>query len=195
MGRELRHATLGLIGYGQIGRYLCDVALALGMRIAVHDPYVDAVHDSAQRVGFEQLLAMSDFVVCLAGATDANQHLFDAKAFSAMRVEAFVINASRGSLVDEDALLQALDAGTIAGCALDVGQGPDQMPTPRLAAHPRVLATPHVGGLTLPAIEHQAMETVAQVRELIAGREPVGAVNASAAHRWQRARNTQTNVP
>ncbi|WP_137919584.1 NAD(P)-dependent oxidoreductase [Hydrogenophaga sp. 2FB] len=196
MGRELRHATLGLVGHGQIGRYLCDVALALGMRIVVHDPYVDAVHASVQRVGFDELLATSDFVVCLAKATDDNHHLFDAKAFSAMRPDAIFINASRGSLVDEDALRHALDAGTIAGCALDVGQGPDQMPTPLLAAHPRVLATPHVGGLTLPAIEHQSMETVAQVRELLAGREPVGAVNAREAHRWQRARQLEkTNLP
>lgn len=195
MGRELRHATLGLIGYGLIGRYLCDAALALGMRILVHDPYVDAVHASARRVGLDGLLAGSDFVVCLAKATDANHHLLDARAFSAMRPEAFFINASRGSLVDEDALLQALEANTIAGCALDVGQGPDQMPTPRLATHPRVLATPHIGGMTLPAIEHQAMETVAQVRDLNAGREPVGAVNAGEALRWQRNRHTDTRVP
>lgn len=185
MGRELRHATLGLVGYGQIGRCLCDVALALGMRLAVHDPFVDTVHASAQRVGFEQLLATSDFVVCLAGATDANHHLFDSKAFSAMREGAFFINASRGGLVDEEALRQALDAGTIAGCALDVGQGPDQMPTPQLAAHPRVLATLHIGGMTLPAIEHQAMETVAQVEAILQGRVPKGAVNAEQAFRWK----------
>lgn len=195
MGSELRHATLGLIGCGQIGRYLCDVALALGMRLAVHDPYADRVHASAQRVGLDELLAASDFVVCLARATDANHHLLNAQAFAAMRPGAFLINASRGSLVDEDALLHALEAGTVAGCALDVGQSPDQMPTPRLAAHPRTIATPHVGGLTLPAIEHQAMETVAQVQDLLAGREPTGAVNAASAHRWRRARSSAPKTP
>lgn len=195
MGRELRHASLGLVGYGQIGRCLCDLALALGMNVLVHDPYVDAVHPSARLVALDDLLASSDFVVCLAKATDDNHHLFDARAFSAMRPQAFFINASRGSLVDEGALLRALEANTIAGCALDVGQGPDQMPTPRLAAHPRVIATPHVAGMTLPAIEHQAMETVVQVRDLIAGREPVGALNARDAYRWQRARTTARPMP
>lgn len=61
------------------------------------------------------------------------------------------------------------------------------MPSARLSAHPRVIATPHTGGLTLPAIEHQAMETVAQVAELLQGRVPRGAVNAPQAHRWQQA--------
>ena len=63
----------------------------------------------------------------------------------------------------------ALDAGTIAGAALDVGRAPDQMPSPALARHPRVIATPHIGGLTPPAIEHQSIETVAQVAALGAG--------------------------
>ena len=195
MGRELRHATLGLIGHGQIGRYLCKLADALGMETVVHDPHVDAVPAPARQVGLEELLAASDFVVCLARATDANHHLFDAAAFSRMRQDAFFINASRGSLVDERALLAALDAGAIAGCALDVGDGPDQMPTAALAAHPRVIATPHIGGLTLPAIEHQAMETVAQLRDILRGREPAGAVNAGAAGRWRAASGNTSELP
>ena len=80
-----------------------------------------------------------------------------------MKPGAFFINASRGDLVDEAALLHALDSGHLAGCALDVGRAPDQMPSPALAAHPRVIATPHIGGLTPPAVEHQALETVAQL--------------------------------
>ena len=63
------------------------------------------------------------------------------------------------------------------------GRAPDQMPSPGLARHPRVIATPHIGGLTPPAIEHQAMETVAQVAEILAGRVPTGAVNAAEARR------------
>ena len=67
------------------------------------------------------------------------------------------------------ALLQALDSGRIAGAALDVGRAPDQMPAPALARHPRVIATPHIGGLTLPAIEHQSMETARQVADIVGG--------------------------
>ena len=92
---------------------------------------------------------------------------------------------SRGELVDEQALSEALDTGRLAGCALDVGRAPDQMPTPALAAHPRVIATPHVGGLTLPAVE-QALETVDQLAALLAGSVPRGAVNAAHASRLAR---------
>lgn len=187
MGRELRGSTLGVIGYGQIARYLCDVALALGMRVVVHDPYAPTDREALTPVGFVPLLQQSDYVVCLAAATDASENLMNAQAFAAMKPGAFFINAARGNLVNEDDLLAALDVGTLAGCALDVGRAPDQMPSPRVAAHPRVIATPHIGGLTPPAIEHQALETVAQVAEIIQGRVPKGAVNAPQAYRWQQA--------
>ena len=100
-----------------------------------------------------------------------------------MKREAFFINVSRGNLVDEAALARALDSGRIAGCAIDVGRAPDQMPTPALAARADVIATPHTAGLTLPAIEHQSLETVAQAAEILKGRAPKGALNA--AH-WTR---------
>lgn len=187
MGRELRGATLGVIGYGQISQYLCDVALALGMRIVVHDPYTPTGRKELEQVELLPLLQQSDYVVCLAAATEATENMMNAAAFSTMKRSAFFINASRGNLVDEDALIAALDAGTMAGCAVDVGRAPDQMPSPRVAAHPRVVASPHIGGLTPPAIEHQAMETVAQVAELMQGRTPKGAVNAQQAARWQQA--------
>ena len=123
-------------------------------------------------------------MVCLALATPATENLFGAAAFAAMKPSAYFINASRGNLVDEAALLAALNSGCIAGCALDVGRAPDQMPSPALARHLLVIATPHIGGLTLPAIEHQSMETVRQVSDIVNGRVPQGAVNAAHATRW-----------
>jgi D-3-phosphoglycerate dehydrogenase / 2-oxoglutarate reductase len=185
MGRELRGATLGLVGYGQIGRALADVALALGMRVLVHDPHVAVARAGLHAVAFDDLLAQSDHVVCLATATPATENLFGAPQFAAMQRDAFFINASRGNLVDETALLDALDRGVIAGAAMDVGRAPDQMPSPALARHPLVIATPHIGGLTPAAIEHQSMETVAQVTALVQGRVPDGAVNAEHATRWR----------
>ncbi len=187
MGRELRGATLGVIGYGQISRYLCTVAQALGMRVVVHDPFAVVAQAGIAQAGFGELLAQSDFVVCLAAATEDTENLMNAAAFAAMQPGAFFINAARGNLVDEDALVAALDAGTIAGCALDVGRAPDQMPSPAVARHPRAIATPHIGGLTPPAVEHQAMETVSQLAEIFQGRVPKGAVNAAEAHRWRQA--------
>ena len=184
MGRELRGATLGLVGYGQIGRTLADVALALGMRVLVHDPHVPIAHPQLQAATLADLLAQSDHVVCLALATPATENLFGAPQFAAMKRDACFINAARGNLVDEAALLDALERGLIAGAAMDVGRAPDQMPSPALARHPRVTATPHIGGLTPAAIEHQSMETVAQVTSLVQGRVPIGAVNAERALRW-----------
>jgi D-3-phosphoglycerate dehydrogenase len=93
-------------------------------------------------------------------------------------------------LVDEVALRHALDHGPLAGAALDVGRGPDQTPSLDLAQHPRVIATPHIGGLTPAATEHQALETVAQTRALLQGMTPEGAVNAPDASRWRAATRT-----
>jgi len=183
MGRELRGATLGIIGYGRIGRYLADLALAFGMRVVVADPHADVRHPALRQTPMSELLAEADYVVCLASATQETENLMNAAAFAAMKPTAYFINASRGDLVDEVALLRALDAGQLAGCALDVGRAPDQMPSPGLACHPRVIATPHIGGLTPEAIEHQSMETVQQVAEIVQGRVPKGAVNAPHASR------------
>ncbi|HEY6133804.1 MAG TPA: NAD(P)-dependent oxidoreductase [Rubrivivax sp.] len=195
MGRELRGATLGVIGYGQIGQYLADVALALGMRVLVTDPHSRVQHTALKQVELDTLLAASDCVVCLATAIPQTENLMNAAAFAAMKAQSFFINASRGNLVDEAALLQALDSGHLAGCALDVGRAPDQMPSPDLARHPRVIATPHIGGLTPPAIEHQSTETVQQVTELVQGRVPRGAVNAAQATRLQAFFGRKTGNP
>ncbi|SAL76237.1 D-3-phosphoglycerate dehydrogenase [Caballeronia peredens] len=186
MGRELRGGTLGVIGYGQISRYLCDLALAFGMRVLVSDPYAQIDDRRVHPCDFDTLLGEADFVVCLAPANAQTHNLMNANAFAAMKPGAYFINAARGELVDDAALLNALDRGHLAGCALDVGRAPDQMPSPALALHPRVIATPHVGGLTPAAIEHQSMETVAQTDALFSGRMPQGAVNAPRASRLAR---------
>jgi len=178
MGRELKGSTLGVIGYGAIGREVARIGKALGMRVLIHDPY-----KKVKQVPLDKLLAQSDFVVPLAVATAETENLMDARAFAKMKPGAYFINVSRGNLVDEQALEAALDSGRLAGCAMDVGRAPDQMPTPRLAARADVLATPHTAGLTLPAIEHQSMETVAQAAAITKGRAPKGAVNAK---HWKR---------
>jgi D-3-phosphoglycerate dehydrogenase len=179
MGKELKGSTLGVIGYGAIGREVVRVARALGMRVLISDPYVKDV----EQTPFDELLKESDYVVPLAVATPETENFMNRSSFAKMKRGAFFINVSRGNLVDEAALEAALDSGQIAGCAMDVGRAPDQMPTPRLAARPDVIATPHTAGLTVPAIEHQSLETVAQAGEIVRGRVPKGAVNA--AH-WKR---------
>ena len=182
-GKQLRGSTLGVIGYGAIGREVARLGAALGMRVLVSDPYARAAGGGVEQVAFDEVLASADFVVPLAVASAETENLMDATAFAKMKPGAFFINVSRGNLVDEAALEAALASGRIAGCALDVGRSPDQMPTPRLAAREGVIATPHTAGLTPEAIEHQSLETVAQAGEIAAGRIPKGAVNAE---HWKR---------
>jgi D-3-phosphoglycerate dehydrogenase len=186
MGRELRGSTLGIIGYGQIARYLCNIALALGMRVRFHDPHVIVDDAALVRSSLPELLEDSDYVVCLAIASPQTENLMNADAFRQMKPSAFFINASRGELVDDAALAQALDEQWIAGCALDVGRDPDQMPAIALTRHPRVIATPHIAGLTPAAVQHQSLETVEQLKQILAGKVPKGAVNADNAHRLAR---------
>lgn len=186
MGRQLAGATLGIIGYGVIGEYLAPLGVALGMTVLVSDPHKKLITPAVKQVTQPELLAQSDFVVCLAIANEQTENLMNAAAFAQMKPTAFFINLSRGNLVDEVALAQALDNKLISGAALDVGRAPDQMPSPALAARADVIATPHTAGLTPDAAEHQAFDTVNQVRDLIAGRIPPGAANADAAKRLRR---------
>ncbi len=185
MGRELRGATVGIVGYGSIGRRLAAVLGALGMVVLVADPHVtvEAAEGGPHQVSYERLLAEAEFVVLLAVATPATKNLLDAAALARMRPDAFVLNLSRGELVDEAALEAALREGRIAGAALDVGSGPDQTPPPRLALLPGVVATPHIGGLTPQSVASQSLESVAQVAAVLRGEVPHGAINPQA---WGR---------
>lgn len=187
MGMQLAGTTLGLIGYGRIARRVADIALAMRMRVLVNDPYAAPADDTrVEFVPLDALLSRSDVVMPLAAATPETRKLLDAEALARLRRGALVVNLSRGDLVDEEALEEALRSGHLGGAAMDVGSAPDQMPNPRLAARPDVVATPHIGGLTPGAVTHQAMDTVRQVSALAARRLPDGAVNAEAAHRLSR---------
>ncbi|SHH88263.1 hydroxyacid dehydrogenase [Bradyrhizobium erythrophlei] len=183
MGRQLAGSRLGIIGYGSIGRYLAPIALALGMEVLVADPFASVNDARIRHLSLEDLLERSDYVVCLAIANESTENLIGQAELARMRSHAFFINLSRGNLVDEAALMAALRENRIAGAAMDVGRALDQMPSPELAKLPNVIATPHIGGLTPPAIESQSSETVRQVEAIIDGKVPMGAVNAD---RWKR---------
>ncbi len=186
MGRQLSGSTVGIIGYGAIGQYLAPLCVALGMTVLIHDPFKTISEPGLLQAGFGEVLARSDFVICLAIANEQTENLMNSAAFVQMKKSAFFINLSRGNLVDEAALAAALNDKTIAGAALDVGRAQDQMPSPALAARADVIATPHIAGLTPNAAEHQAFDTVNQVKELVAGGMPPGAANPDAAARLTR---------
>lgn len=184
LSTQLAGHTVGIIGYGVIGRHLAKLACTIGMRVLVVDPYIPAVNEEGvELVSLPDLLGQSEFVVPLAPATPETRNLIDEAALARMKPTAFLINVSRGDLVDETALEDALDRKVIAGAALDVGLGPFQAPSNRLARRADVLATPHIGGVTPESLHSQASDTVDQVAEIIAGRVPRGAVNADQATR------------
>ena len=183
MGRQLAGSRIGIIGYGSIGRHLAQLAKALGMEVMVADPFATINDADIQHLPLDDLLSRADYVVCLAIANEQTENLIGPAALARMQPQAFFINLSRGNLVDEAALAAALREHRIAGAAIDVGRAPDQMPMPEFAGLSNVIATPHIGGLTPQAIEHQALETVRQVAAIIKGDAPVGAVNAE---HWTR---------
>ena len=185
-GVQLSGSRIGILGYGTIGRHLADIALAMGMKVSVCDPFVSVEDRRITQCSHDDLFRSSDFVVCLVVANDDTERLIGAEAFHAMKPGAFFINVSRGNLVDDDALVEVLKSGHLAGAALDVGRASDQMPVPEIARLPNVIATPHIGGLTPQAIEAQSLETVEQVRALVSGKLPHNSINADMATRLER---------
>jgi D-3-phosphoglycerate dehydrogenase / 2-oxoglutarate reductase len=183
MGRQLAGSVIGIIGYGSIGRRLANVAQALGMKVLVTDPFATVEDQNVVKLPLDELLRCSDYVVCLVVANEDTEKLIGAPQLAQMQPHACFVNLSRGELVDEAALAVTLRENRIAGAAMDVGRASDQMPSAELVLLPNVIATPHIGGLTPPAIEAQALETVRQVRAIINGEAPAGAVNAD---RWTR---------
>tara|TARA_R110000787_G_scaffold282455_1_gene394313 strand:- start:1795 stop:2823 length:1029 start_codon:yes stop_codon:yes gene_type:complete len=183
MGQQISGKTLGICGFGVIGRHLASLGQALGMKVVITDPAPGTLPDGMTDVPFNTLLETSDFVVCLAPSTPQTAGLFGASEFAMMKPTAMFINLARGELVDEAALEQALDTNTIACAAMDVGSAPDQRPASRLAGRDDVIATPHIGGQTPQASEGQALHVVSQVKQLMNNQFPDEAVNAPAATR------------
>lgn len=190
-GTQLRGKTAGLIGYGSIARYLAPVLRAMGVTVLVSDPYHDdAAADGFEQTSFDDLLARADVVMPLALSTPETEDLIDADAIARMRPGALLVNVSRGELLDEQAVADALDAGHLGGVAMDVGRAADQRPSLELARRPGVVATPHLGGLTPENADAQAYSSVEQVMAMTRGEIPPRSVNADDARRlrawWNR---------
>jgi D-3-phosphoglycerate dehydrogenase len=182
-GIQLAGRTASIIGYGTLGRRLAEVLAFLGMRVLVHDPYVAAVASPCVAVSRDQALAEGDFVICVALHTAETDQSMNRDAFRRMKRTAFFLNPSRGRVVDEAALAEALRDGTIAGAGLDVGSDPDDVPPVALGRLPNVVAAPHLGGMVPESMASQAQDTVDQVAEILAGRMPKYALNPEAARR------------
>ena len=182
-GQQLRGRTAGIIGYGAIGSYLADMLVALGMRVVVHDPFVASIAPPVLAVERDDLFATADVVFPLAPASPATENMIGPAELASMKRGSTLINVSRGELLDEDATLAALESGQLAALGIDVGRAPDQRPSPALAAHPRVVATPHLGGLTPQNADAQAASSVEQVEAMTKGFMPPRTVNPERADR------------
>jgi D-3-phosphoglycerate dehydrogenase len=146
---ELDGRRLGLVGLGRIARRVAAVARALGMDVVAHDPFIESDSvDGVRLVGLDEVFSSSDVVSLHAPGGEATRHLVDGPRLASMRRGAYLVNCARGSLVDQEALLAALESGHLAGAALDVTE-----PEPLPAGHPLlgredVLVTPHVASST-----------------------------------------------
>ena len=177
-GREAASVTLGLVGLGHVGREVVPRARALGFNLIASDPWVsDLAVPGVEMVKLDDLLARSDVVSVHARATPENHHMFSHEQFTRMRPGALLINTARESLVNEDALLDALKQGVVAGAALDVVEHPPAGTSHPLLSVPNVLVTPHIGGATAETLSRGARVAVAAVADLIAGRQPSPLVN------------------
>ncbi len=154
LGMELRGKVLGIVGLGRIGRAMARRALGFGMRIVYHNRrptnFTFERQLSAQYVSFEELLAQSDVVSLHCALNDESYHLLDDNAFGRMKPSALLVNTARGPIVDEQALVQALQQGQLAGAGLDVFEREPEV-HPGLLAHPRVVLAPHLGSATVEA--------------------------------------------
>jgi D-3-phosphoglycerate dehydrogenase len=166
-GVELNDKTLGIIGYGRIGIEVGRRAAAFSMNVIVYDPNVsedELAHSDAEPVSIQELFAWSDFISLHLPLNVQTRDLIGPLAFSQMKDGVRIVCAARGGIIDESALLAALNSGKVAGAALDVFEKEPPGLT-ELVAHPRVIATPHIGAQTAEA-QSRAAEDIA--REVLA---------------------------
>ena len=178
IGVQLAGATLGLVGFGRIGRAVGHRALAFEMAVLTTDPYIPAEvaqEHGARMVELPELLAASDFVSLHAVAQEDGSALLDEAALTAVKPGAIVVNAARGSLIDPAAARAALDDGRLGGLGIDV-YDPEPPPSDHpLIGHPRVVHTPHLGASTGAAQRDVSVQVVAKVLAALRG-EPVETV-------------------
>jgi D-3-phosphoglycerate dehydrogenase len=180
MGFCLHGATLGIVGIGRIGRTVARCARALGMNVIYHDqvslPAAVETELEVKSASFEQLLAKADVITLHTPLIDSTYHLFGAKEFGKMKKSAFIINAARGPIIDQEALIQALQAGTIAGAGLDVFEHEPEIPE-ALRALENVTMTPHAGTGCLSSRTILAGESAGNIIALLVDKAARNVVN------------------
>lgn len=171
-GRELTGATVGIVGLGRIGKRLIELLAPFGVTVLAHDAYRDAAFAAAHGVTYvdaRELLARADIVSLHMPLTPETSHWLNAERLSQMKPDAYVVNTARGEVLDQEALVEALRAGTIAGAALDVAVGEPLAADHPLRTFPNVLLTPHIGGATAQARELGGTSAVSNILAVLSG--------------------------
>jgi D-3-phosphoglycerate dehydrogenase / 2-oxoglutarate reductase len=174
--RRLEGQVLGLIGFGNIPQTLAPKAKAFGFKIITHDPYVAPEVTTAlgvENTSFEDLLARSDFVSVHAPLLPATRGLINAAAFARMKKGAYLVNTARGPLVDEAALVAALDSGHLGGAALDVVAVEPLPQDSPLLGRDNVIVTPHTAFYSVEALEELQTKCASDVARVLCGEKPV----------------------
>ncbi len=179
VGNELYGKTLGIIGFGQIGQRVAARARGFEMEVAAFDPFINAEVARSldvEPMELDDMLPRADFISFHTPLTDGTRNLLDAERIASLKPGAVVVNCGRGGVLDEAALLEAIESGHVAGAALDVfaSEPPEDF---ALAQHPNVVATPHIGASTREAQERIAVETARMVSAALEGSLAVSAVN------------------
>ncbi len=180
-GVELQGRTLGVIGAGRIGGAVAERCQAFGMKVVVYDPYLpaDRLADlGLSVVPFDQLLEMSDVITLHVPLTEETRHLIGPAQLEAMRPGAFLINVSRGGVVDEEALAQALARGAIGGAGFDVFESEPLAGDSPLLLAPNLVLTPHLGASTAEAQIQVAVEVVDNIRAVLVDGDLSAVINA-----------------
>ena len=152
-GMELFGKTLGVVGFGNIGQVVSKYTLALGMQVLAYDPFRDAMYmheRGVEAVSLDGLLERADVITIHTPLTDQNKHQFDDLCFSKMKDGVLIVDAARGGIIDEEALLRALESGKVRGAALDVYEKEPPVSFD-LIKHPKIIASPHIGAQTAEA--------------------------------------------
>ncbi len=182
MGTEVRGKCLGIVGMGRVGTAVATRAAGLEMEVVAYDPFVSTEHAarlSVRLLPLDELLRSADFLSLHVPATNLTRGMIGQRELSLMKPTARLINCSRGGVVDEEALLEALEAGRIAGAALDVfSQEP--LEDSRLLNNEKLILTPHLGASTAEAQSSAALDVAEQVVAVLQGRVPRYPVNAPA---------------
>ncbi len=191
--RRVSGRTLGIVGFGRIGKALATKARGLGLRVAIADPSAsegEIAQAEVERVGLLELAAQSDYVSIHAPLTPETHGLIGREFLAAMKPGAFLVNAARGSIVDQDALVEALREGRIAGAGLDVFEPERLPPDHALLAEPRVIATPHVAFYSEESVRELEARAAENVASVLDGRMPSSVVNPEVLElpRWRHLR-------